>query len=97
MPTYEFTCDKCGSTIDVFRGMYQANDPVKCECGEMMRRVFTVPGAIQVKGPGTDDARRKKAEDQLIGRKVKRAKELKAKGKVPMDAIIKLEDKDIQD
>jgi putative FmdB family regulatory protein len=53
MPTYDYECDACSHTFELFQGI---NDPVqtKCpECGKKkLRRLFGTGGAIVFKGSG---------------------------------------------
>ncbi|MGV3485508.1 MAG: FmdB family zinc ribbon protein [Planctomycetaceae bacterium] len=53
MPTYDYECDACSHTFELFQGI---NDPVqtKCpECGKKkLRRLFGTGGAIMFKGSG---------------------------------------------
>lgn len=36
MPLYPYKC-KCGRKIEVFRPMYESDDPWKCKCGKTMQ------------------------------------------------------------
>ncbi|WP_164100637.1 FmdB family zinc ribbon protein [Candidatus Laterigemmans baculatus] len=53
MPTYDYECDACGHSYELFQGI---NDPVakKCpECGKnKLRRLFGTGAAIVFKGSG---------------------------------------------
>ena len=53
MPTYDYECDACGHTMELFQGI---NDPVekKCpECGkDELNRLFGTGAAIVFKGSG---------------------------------------------
>lgn len=53
MPTYDYECDACGHTMEVFQGI---NDPVKRKCPECgknkLRRLFGAGAAIVFKGSG---------------------------------------------
>ena len=53
MPTYDYECDACGHSMELFQGI---NDPVqkKCpECGKnKLRRLFGSGAAIVFKGSG---------------------------------------------
>ncbi len=51
MPTYEYKCDKCDHSFEVFQSM--SDEPVKsCEkCGHEVRKVFNSTGII-FKGSG---------------------------------------------
>ncbi|MEL6107902.1 MAG: FmdB family zinc ribbon protein [Planctomycetota bacterium] len=53
MPTYDYECDACGYTMELFQGI---NDPVKkkCpECGKLkLKRLFGTGAAIMFKGSG---------------------------------------------
>ena len=53
MPTYEYICDSCGSTFEVFQKM--SEEPLKIcnKCNEAsLRRVFSCGLAINFKGKG---------------------------------------------
>ncbi|MEX2317995.1 MAG: FmdB family zinc ribbon protein, partial [Pirellulales bacterium] len=53
MPTYDYECDACGHTFELFQGI---NDPVqkKCpKCGKLkLRRLFGTGAAVVFKGSG---------------------------------------------
>jgi len=53
MPTYDYECDSCEHTLEVFQGI---NDPVKrkCpECGRLkLRRLIGTGGGLVFKGSG---------------------------------------------
>jgi putative FmdB family regulatory protein len=53
MPTYDYECEACGHSLEVFQGI---NDPVlkKCpECGKnKLKRLFGTGAAIVFKGSG---------------------------------------------
>ena len=53
MPTYDYECDNCGHTFELFQGI---NDPVKRKCSECgkqkLRRLFGTGAAIVFKGSG---------------------------------------------
>ena len=53
MPTYDYECDACGHTLEIFQGI---NDPAikKCpECGKnKLKRLFGTGAAIVFKGSG---------------------------------------------
>ena len=53
MPTYDYECDACGHTFELFQGI---NEPVqkKCpKCGKLrLRRLFGTGGAVVFKGSG---------------------------------------------
>jgi len=52
MPTYEFKCDKCESSVDLNIPFHAAESvPVCTTCGGSMRKSFTSP-AVQFKGGG---------------------------------------------
>ncbi len=46
MPTYEYTCKKCGERFDVQRGFFEKEKKAKCpKCGsESSERVFSFMG-----------------------------------------------------
>jgi putative FmdB family regulatory protein len=53
MPTYDYECDECGHTFELFQAI---SEPVKrkCpECGKLrLRRLFGTGGAVVFKGSG---------------------------------------------
>jgi len=49
MPTYEYKCDACGTTMDKQVEMEDRDNVWECSCGEPMRRVYT---AVPVKFNG---------------------------------------------
>jgi putative FmdB family regulatory protein len=53
MPTYDYECDACGHTFELFQGI---NEPVqkKCpKCGKLkLRRLFGTGAAVVFKGSG---------------------------------------------
>lgn len=78
MPTYDYECDACNFTMELFQGI---KDPVKKKCPECgknkLRRLFGTGGAIVFKGSGfyqTDY----RSESYKKGEKA--AKDAKSKG-----------------
>jgi len=53
MPTYDYECDACGHTFELFQSI---NDPVKRKCPECakskLRRLFGTGAAVMFKGSG---------------------------------------------
>lgn len=53
MPTYDYECDDCGHTFELFQGI---NDPLKKKCPECgkqkLRRLFGTGAAVVFKGSG---------------------------------------------
>lgn len=53
MPTYDYECNACGHTLEIFQGI---NDPVKKKCPECgkqkLQRQFGTGAAIVFKGSG---------------------------------------------
>ena len=53
MPTYDYECDACHHTFELFQSI---NDPVKKKCPEcgrrMLRRLFGTGAALLFKGSG---------------------------------------------
>jgi putative FmdB family regulatory protein len=53
MPTYDYECDACGHTFELFQSI---SDPVKKKCPECskskLRRLFGTGGGIVFKGSG---------------------------------------------
>ena len=53
MPTYEYVCDSCGSTFDIFQKMSEKPLKICSKCNEpSLRRVFSGGIAINFKGEG---------------------------------------------
>ena len=50
MPTYDFKCNTCGITVEVFASVDDQAAP-RCDCGEMMQKVYSAPGIV-FKGTG---------------------------------------------
>lgn len=52
MPTYDYTCDSCGNTFEVFQSM--KDEPLTtCEkCGKSLRKVYSGGTGIIFKGSG---------------------------------------------
>lgn len=46
---YEFVCDSCGRVQDVARRVSQRDGTEDCTCGELMHRVFSFRGQINVR------------------------------------------------
>ncbi len=53
MPTYDYECDACGHSFELFQGI---NEPLEKKCPECkknkLRRLFGTGGAIMFKGSG---------------------------------------------
>ena len=53
MPTYDYACDACGHTLEIFQGI---NDPIKKKCPECgknkLRRLIGTGAGIIFKGSG---------------------------------------------
>lgn len=53
MPTYDYECEACGHTMELFQGI---NDPVKKKCPDCgknkLKRLFGTGAAIVFKGSG---------------------------------------------
>jgi putative FmdB family regulatory protein len=53
MPTYDYECDACGHTFELFQSI---NDPIKKKCPECsklkLRRLFGTGAAVVFKGSG---------------------------------------------
>lgn len=41
MPTYPYRCDDCNNDVDVTKPMSKATRHEYCDCGSLMRRVYT--------------------------------------------------------
>ncbi|MFG0263036.1 MAG: FmdB family zinc ribbon protein [Novipirellula sp. JB048] len=53
MPTYDYECDACGHTLEIFQGI---NDPLETKCPACqkneLKRLFGAGAAIMFKGSG---------------------------------------------
>ncbi|SRR5690606_14621647 len=53
MPTYDYECDACGHTFDVFQNISEPKKKKCPECGKpKLRRLFGAGAAIVFKGSG---------------------------------------------
>lgn len=53
MPTYDYECDACGHTFELFQGMDDKRKKKCPECGRLkLVRLFGTGGAILFKGSG---------------------------------------------
>lgn len=41
MPLYDYHCDKCSNTEEIFQHKMKPRKQIKCKCGNMMRRIFS--------------------------------------------------------
>lgn len=52
MPTYEYSCDKCGNLTTILRSVDEAAQEYTCsDCGNVLTRVWNTPGIV-FKGGG---------------------------------------------
>ncbi len=51
MPTYEYTCRRCGKTIEVFQSFSDKPLKTHAECGGELKKVFHARGVV-FKGSG---------------------------------------------
>lgn len=51
MPTYEFKCNTCGLSIDVYFSFQDKQEPKCTHCNDLMTKVITAPPA-HFKGGG---------------------------------------------
>jgi putative FmdB family regulatory protein len=53
MPTYDYECDHCGHTFELFQGINEAHKKKCPECKKMkLRRLFGTGAALLFKGSG---------------------------------------------
>ncbi len=53
MPTYDYECDHCGYTFELFQGINEAHKKKCPECKKMkLRRLFGTGAALLFKGSG---------------------------------------------
>jgi len=79
MPIYEYSCAKCGKTIEVIQKM--SDKPLKThqECGGKLTKLISASG-FQFKGTGwyvTDYARKSQPEGSSSGKESRESKETK--------------------
>lgn len=46
MATYEYSCSKCGISVEVERKMTEEESAPKCDCGLMMSRVWNATPTV---------------------------------------------------
>jgi putative FmdB family regulatory protein len=51
MPTYEYKCITCGTTMDMQVPAEDRDNPWECHCGDPMKRTYSAP-AIKFNGTG---------------------------------------------
>jgi putative FmdB family regulatory protein len=52
MPTYEYACHNCGSSMSVVRSIAESDPGYQCEnCNQAMTKVYSI-GAITFNGSG---------------------------------------------
>ena len=56
MPNYLFRCEKCGIEDEWILNYEESRKIIKCECGEILQRVFTPP-FVNIPNP-TSEARK---------------------------------------
>src|SRR3989304_3422672 len=82
MPTYDYECDACGHTYELFQ---QMSEPVKkkCpECGKLkLRRLFGTGAAVMFKGSGFYQTDYRSDSNKKAADKDKPASESKSEGK----------------
>ncbi len=94
MPTYDYECDACEHTFELFQGINDSHKRKCPECGKMkLRRLFGTGAAIVFKGSGfyeTDyrsesykkgAAAAKKAKEKSKEKKSEKKSDSKASGK----------------
>jgi predicted nucleic acid-binding Zn ribbon protein len=97
MPTYEFQCES-GHTTSQYHSMGAMPDKVPCEtklCGKIATRILSGGGGVIFKGRFPGQALKRETEDKKVFEKAKIGRRLKRSGKVPADAVLKLEDIDV--
>ncbi|MEN1679892.1 MAG: zinc ribbon domain-containing protein [Planctomycetota bacterium] len=81
MPTYDYECDACDHTFELFQ---QISDPVKkkCpECGKLkLRRLFGTGAAVVFKGSGFYETDYRSDSYKKAAEKDKKATEPKSEG-----------------
>lgn len=83
MPTYDYECDACGHTFELFQSI---SEPVKKKCPKCgkskLRRLFGTGGAIVFKGSGFYQTDYRSESYKKGAEKDKPASESKGDGKV---------------
>jgi putative FmdB family regulatory protein len=51
---YPFQCDQCNTAVEVYRPAAESDQPQVCQCGAVMRRVYTAPMVSVDKVEGFD-------------------------------------------
>jgi len=65
MPTYEFTCEKCGHTDEDFRAISKRDEPMKCsKCKGLMTRLISATKNYILKGEGFYETTYKKDKEE---------------------------------
>ncbi len=64
MPTYEYRCDACGYTFELFQGIHDEPETVCSRCAGHVRRVISGGTGVIFKGSGfyVTDSRKASAE-----------------------------------
>jgi putative FmdB family regulatory protein len=52
MPTYEYRCDACGYTFELFQGIHDEPETVCSRCGAPVRRIISGGAGVIFKGSG---------------------------------------------
>jgi putative FmdB family regulatory protein len=94
MPTYDYECDACGHTFELFQGI---NDPLKKKCPECgkpkLRRLFGTGAAVVFKGSGFYQTDYRSDSYKKAAEKDKPASESKSDGKSETKSEKKAESK----
>jgi putative FmdB family regulatory protein len=83
MPTYEYTCKKCGQTLEVFQSFSEKPLRKHAECGGELQKVFHARGVV-FKGSGfysTDSRTSSSAKSGQSNDETKRKDDSKPKDK----------------
>jgi putative FmdB family regulatory protein len=98
MPTYDYECDACGHTFELFQGI---NDPLKKKCPECgkpkLRRLFGTGAAVVFKGSGFYQTDYRSDSYKKAAEKDKPASESKSDGKSETKSEKKTESKSSSD
>ena len=82
MPTYDYECDHCGHTFELFQSI---SEPVKKKCPECgkskLRRLFGTGAAVMFKGSGFYQTDYRSESYKKAAEKDKPASETKSEGK----------------
>lgn len=99
MPSYDFCCEGCGKCETLFFSMADVPSAIACSCGGALTQKISGGVGTVFKGDSftCNEYGRGDMRDRFeVGRKVKKARELKESGQVPVDEVIHVDDRRIK-